>query len=110
MAKSADSEHHARTHKRAGSDLRHDVQQIYTYIYVYIYLYHSAWVFERYRHSVQMPCTLSSAFEARVYQYTIGYIRAPWQLRCPFPNCEHIIDKFNSFAARALVTGQAERG
>jgi len=59
---------------------------------VYSILYHSAWAFERYRHSVQIPCTLSGAFEARVYQYTLGYIGAPWQLWCPFQNCEHIID------------------
>ena len=127
----------------------------------YEYLYHSAWAFERYRHSVQTPCTLSGAFEAMVYQYsspllspslstltqpcpviavtfsllpyllvrlsicclyiyihvlsrvghcwpaapvarlkntyhiisyTLGYIRVPWQLWCPFQNCEHIID------------------
>jgi len=42
--------------------------------------------------SVQIPCTLSGAFEAKVYQYTLGYIGAPWQLWCPFQNCEHIID------------------
>ena len=30
------------------------------------YFVHSAWAFERYRHSVQPPCTLSGAFEARV--------------------------------------------
>jgi len=32
------------------------------------YLYHSAWAFERYCHSVQNPCTLSGAFEARVHE------------------------------------------
>jgi len=56
----------------------------------YVTLYHSAWAFERYRHSVQ-TCTLSGAFEARVYQCTPGCMRAPWQLWCPFQNCEHII-------------------
>ena len=45
-----------------------------------------------YKAHVQSPCTLRGAFEARVYQYTLGYIRAPWQLWCPFQNCEYIID------------------
>ena len=31
-------------------------------------LYHSVWAFEKYHHSVQTPCTLNGAFEARVYQ------------------------------------------
>jgi len=43
-------------------------------------LYHSAWVFERYRHSVQTPCTLSGAFEARVYQYQ-GSLEIPCLLK-----------------------------
>jgi len=45
---------------------------------------------------------LSSAFEARVYQYTLGYMRSPWQLRCPFQNCEHIID--NSWCTLVQVS------
>jgi len=32
-------------------------------------LEHSAWASERYRHSVQNPCTLSGAFEARVHEH-----------------------------------------
>jgi len=38
--------------------------------YVQYYLYHSVWAFERYRHSVQTPCTISSAFEGRVHPCT----------------------------------------
>ena len=51
---------------------------------------------------VQTPCTLSGAFEARVYQYTLGYIRAPWQLWCPFQNCEHIIDNYRCTMVQLL--------
>jgi len=61
------------------------------------HLYHSAWAFERptvYRqaHSVQTPCTLSGAFEARVPPCTLRYMSVAGQLWCPFQNCEHIID------------------
>ena len=37
-------------------------------------LYHSVWAFERYRHSVQTPCTLSAAFEARVYESSMATV------------------------------------
>jgi len=49
-------------------------------------LYHSAWAFERYHHSVQTPCTLSGAFEARVHPCTLSVAGQLW---CP---CEHVID------------------
>ena len=38
------------------------------------------WAFERYRHSVQTPCTLSGAFEARVHPCTLGYMSIAEQL------------------------------
>jgi len=58
----------------------------------YMHLNHSACASLRYRDSLKIPGTGSGAVEARVYQYTRGYIRAPWQLWCPFQNCEHITD------------------